>query len=342
MSEESGSKDIDVEIFTAPFALDPIRRVDASGVCGNGEAGAISVVIPTYNGARYIREALESVAAQTHLPDEIIVVDDCSTDDTLAIVEHFAKSSSFSVHAERLPSNSGGPAGPLNAAVAKARGQYIAVLEQDDRMTTDRLERQIAAVNAYSTARFSSGRARNLSTGRFDGFFWQDADQFADVADADTLAAKPPLLHVPGAVAFRALLKRQFMLTNSSFFFHRTLWEECGGFDRRASTASDLSFALGAAARTDFALVNAPIVEFRFHDESLDKQSPTISALNGGIVRLRRAREFPQYAADDVAGVYWKLRLFVLRELWSKRMYWRCAKLITELMRCRLGPHWRS
>lgn len=92
----------------------------------------VSVVIPTYNGARFIRDALESVFAQTQLPDEIIVVDDGSTDDTVEVVKQMTKESPHPVRLIKMTHNSGGPAAPINTGIAAAIGEFIAVLDQDD------------------------------------------------------------------------------------------------------------------------------------------------------------------------------------------------------------------
>jgi glycosyltransferase involved in cell wall biosynthesis len=67
----------------------------------------ISVVVPTYNGAAFIAEALASVFAQTLPPREIIVADDCSTDDTPTIVKHIASDSPLPIRLIRLEDNSG-------------------------------------------------------------------------------------------------------------------------------------------------------------------------------------------------------------------------------------------
>lgn len=106
----------------------------------------VSVLIPVYNVERYVEKALQSVAQQTHDHLQVIVVDDCSTDGTLAIVEKFcAKDARFSVirndrnlHIVKS----------LNRAIAVARGDYFARCDGDDVMEVDRIERQLAYLKA--------------------------------------------------------------------------------------------------------------------------------------------------------------------------------------------------
>ena len=96
--------------------------VNPAGVC------FITVVIPLYNGRDFIREALDSVLAQTLSPDEIIVVDDGSTDDGPDIVADMALSHSITL----LRKANGGQSSARNVGIAHANGDLIALLDQDD------------------------------------------------------------------------------------------------------------------------------------------------------------------------------------------------------------------
>ena len=92
----------------------------------------ISVVIPTYNSGPYIDDALASIWKQTLLPDEIIVVDDRSSDGTPERVEALAKRSPVPLRVIRRETNSGFPGRPMNDGVAAANGELIAILDHDD------------------------------------------------------------------------------------------------------------------------------------------------------------------------------------------------------------------
>ncbi len=96
----------------------------------------ISVIIPVYNGALYIGEAIESVLQQTLKPTEIIVVDDASTDDTAAVVGRYP------VRYERLSQNSGAGAA-RNRGVELSVGAFIAFLDADDYWTSTKLDTQL-------------------------------------------------------------------------------------------------------------------------------------------------------------------------------------------------------
>ncbi len=104
----------------------------------------ITVVMPVYNGAALLPATLDSLAAQSFIDFEVIVVDDCSTDATRACVAGW---SDPRVRLVAMPVN-GGPVLARNAGVAAARGRYIAALDADDLCRPDRFARQVAYLEA--------------------------------------------------------------------------------------------------------------------------------------------------------------------------------------------------
>ena len=102
----------------------------------------VSVIIPVYNGARYLAAAIESVLAQTVKPDEIIVVDDGSTDATPAIMVSYRK------HIIGLNQANRGAASAMNRGVAAATGTLLAFLDADDLWEPNKTEIQLCALVA--------------------------------------------------------------------------------------------------------------------------------------------------------------------------------------------------
>lgn len=107
----------------------------------------ISVVMCTYNGGRYLDDQLESIREQTRLPAELVVCDDGSTDQTLAILHDFAARARFAV---RIVQNGArmGSTSNFDQAIRLARGEYIALCDQDDRWKPHKLERLGAILDA--------------------------------------------------------------------------------------------------------------------------------------------------------------------------------------------------
>lgn len=101
----------------------------------------ISVVLPVFNRASYVGEAIESVLSQTRPPDELIVVDDGSTDDSVAVVERWARPSLRIVRQENR-----GIGGARNAGLREVSGDAVAFIDSDDLWERDKLARQEAAL----------------------------------------------------------------------------------------------------------------------------------------------------------------------------------------------------
>jgi len=102
----------------------------------------ISIAMATYNGAQYIQEQLQSFVGQTRKPDELIITDDCSTDQTEAIVREFAKTAPFTVRFNRNEKNQG-YCGNFNAALMKTTGDLVFLSDQDDVWFPKKIEHMI-------------------------------------------------------------------------------------------------------------------------------------------------------------------------------------------------------
>lgn len=116
----------------------------------------VSVVIPAYNASAHIRSTLRSALDQSYKDLEIIVIDDCSKDDTVARVEEIAREDAR-VRLIELPQNCGAPARPRNIGVRAANGRWIAFLDADDLWHPEKLACQMAALQA-SGAKFCSSQ----------------------------------------------------------------------------------------------------------------------------------------------------------------------------------------
>lgn len=112
----------------------------------SAEAPLVSVITANYNGARHLEPAIRSVLAQTLGSLELIIADDASTDDSLAVIAEAARSDPR-VRVLKARRN-GGPGAARNRALVAARGRYIAVFDSDDLMAEDRLERLVGRARA--------------------------------------------------------------------------------------------------------------------------------------------------------------------------------------------------
>lgn len=107
-----------------------------------------SVIIPCHNSQEYIAVAIESVRSQTYQNWELLVVDDCSVDDTAMIVDTFVKKDKR-IKYFKTNEPSGSPAVPRNMGVQQAKGRYIAFLDSDDAWMPSKLEQQLRMFREY-------------------------------------------------------------------------------------------------------------------------------------------------------------------------------------------------
>jgi len=120
----------------------------------------VSIITPAYKVANFVADTIRSVQAQTHVNWELIVVDDCSPDDTCAIVEQYASDDSR-IRLIKQEKN-GGPAVARATALKSANGRYIAFLDSDDLWLPSKLEHQLSFMGDVDAA-VSFTRFRRIS-----------------------------------------------------------------------------------------------------------------------------------------------------------------------------------
>jgi glycosyltransferase involved in cell wall biosynthesis len=123
-----------------------MKRIESQAmVKGEGICPLVSVILPVYNGATYLKNAIESTLQQTYENIEIIIINDGSTDDSALIIQQFQDSR---IRFFDLPNQ--GLAATLNWAIERAKGDYIARQDQDDICLPQRFEKQVAFLNDHA------------------------------------------------------------------------------------------------------------------------------------------------------------------------------------------------
>ena len=103
----------------------------------------VSVIIPVFNAAKFLSQTLESLLCQTLTNFEVVAVDDCSTDNSVEVLQSFAKrfgGGGVRLRVVKLATNSGTPDTPRNVGIKTARGKYVTFLDDDDFFTPTALE----------------------------------------------------------------------------------------------------------------------------------------------------------------------------------------------------------
>ena len=210
----------------------------------------LSVVMPLFNHARFLERTLASLAAQTRLPDELVVVDDGSDDGSADLVAAFARTAPFPVTLVRQ-ANAGADRA-LNRGMALARGATIALLNSDDGYAPTRLEQLGAALRDDVALAFS------------DVALIDDEDRPADGAYAQTLRQRIGEAE-DGAGLLHALVRHNVSTSTGNLVFRRSLLDATGGFAPLA-VCHDWDFVLAASYASRFAFVRQPLYRYRLHD----------------------------------------------------------------------------
>ncbi|MDR3534604.1 MAG: glycosyltransferase [Rhodopila sp.] len=181
----------------------------------------ITAVIPLYNGAPFIREALQSILEQTLPPDEIIVVDDGSTDTGPDIVAEMAKQHPIRL----LRKENGGQSAARNLGVKHAHGDLIAFLDQDDAWYPNHLAELIKP--------FLETRAVEL------GWSYSNLDETNERGEMITRGFLNPLMDMHPKRDLASCLKQDMFILPSASLIARRAFLSIGGFDERLSGYED-------------------------------------------------------------------------------------------------------
>jgi glycosyltransferase involved in cell wall biosynthesis len=211
----------------------------------------ISVAMCTYNGGRYLREQLESIAAQSRLPCELVVCDDHSTDDTIAILKQFQAQAPFRV---RVIQNSLrlGSTRNFDQAIGLARGEFIALCDQDDRWMPGKLERLADELNdnpflggVFSDADLIDGNGRRTGMRLFGQHKFTPAKQ-------------RKFIRCPTAT----LLKHD-VVTGATLMVRSSVRRYCSPIP--ATWVHDGWMAWMIALHSRLTLIAEPLIEYRVH-----------------------------------------------------------------------------
>ena len=116
----------------------------------------VSIVMPAYNASKTVAKSIMSVQGQSYQNWELLIVDDCSTDDTGLVISGFSTNDGR-IRLIPLSENSGGPAYPRNAAIKEAAGEFIAFLDADDEWLPEKLARQVTFMTRSNFALSCTG-----------------------------------------------------------------------------------------------------------------------------------------------------------------------------------------
>ncbi|MGK7900454.1 MAG: glycosyltransferase [Hormoscilla sp.] len=198
----------------------------------------ISVIIPVYNGAKTIKETIESVLNQTFSDFELILINDGSTDSTLEIVDSIQDS-----RVKVFSYVNAGLAESRNRGIARATGEYISFIDADDLWTQDKLEAQLKALLDKPDAALA--------------YSWTDS------IDESSKFLRPGAHRTVNGDVYAELLVENFLANGSNPLIRSQALAEVGKFDNSLLAGEDWDMWLRLAARFHFVAVPYPQILYR-------------------------------------------------------------------------------
>jgi len=229
----------------------------------------VSIVVPNYNHEKYLRKRMESIFAQSYQDFELILLDDCSTDNSRQILSSYAGDAR--VRLEFNQQNSGTPFKQWNKGVAMARGKYVWIAESDDYADTRLLERLVTILEAQPEVALCYCRSwRVLADGSVAGHF----DTYLDGLDGSRWTRD----FISDGIE---VCRDSFLLCNtvpnaSAVVFRKRIFDEAGGADERLRICGDYKLWIGMALRGKIAYVAEPLNFFRHHEQNVHLTTPGV------------------------------------------------------------------
>jgi len=249
----------------------------------------VSAIIPTYNNADMVVEAVRSVQAQTWPAMEIIVVDDGSDDDTLTRLSEFGDAVKV-IQQENL-----GPAFARNAGIRASTGEIIAFLDSDDLWMPEKIEQCVAALDANPDAGVV-----------YTAVYWHEMDSGLEYV--------LPQYTMSGWMARDLFLECHGVCT-SALVVRRSCFEKTGYFDEDFFRAQDWDLMIRLAEDFQYTHVDKPLTEMRRHRGNLSTTHRDLYAKYNLMVLenalKRRPDLYEELKADSFARAYFRFGMLL-------------------------------
>lgn len=218
----------------------------------------ISAVVPTYNNAEYIADAINSILTQTHPVDEIIIIDDGSTDNTEAIIDAITKKTAHKI--TYIKQENQGPSSARNRGVEAANGDWLAFLDADDIWTPDKIALQVEALEREPLLKLIAADMCEID---------QQGKPLVEsvLAKHQLLEKFQALSGKPVPNALNALLTKNFIPTGT-VLANRAIVIAAGGFNTHIRFGEDLELWAKIAADHPITCLPTVMMHRRQHDNN--------------------------------------------------------------------------
>jgi glycosyltransferase involved in cell wall biosynthesis len=262
----------------------------------------LSVCIPVYNGARYLEESLNSVLGQDFAAYELVVVDDRSTDDSVAVIAR-CKDQRLRTYCneQRL-----GLVGNWNRCLELSRGRYVTLFHQDDVMQPHNLKHKVDLLERHPKVGMVYSDVKIIgANGRVQMDHWPKSI----TPNSDMVAS--------GLDFFVKLISGYNLMCCSSAVCRKECFVQLGTFDPRLSFTADWEMWLRIALHFDVAYLQEPLVHYRLHDSNETYRFRGICELEEEF----RAKRIALHREPERIPDYKALRTRVFQELETRTLW---------------------
>ena len=202
----------------------------------------ISIVLPVYNGEKYLRESIDSILAQTYKNWELLILDDCSTDNSSIIAKEYEQKDKrihyyYNEKNLRLPKN-------LNKGFSLAKGDYLTWTSDDNRYKPTALEKMYNALKTSESAQFVFASCRIIDEeGKEIEYIMVDEESKKRIVGLDSVGA--------------------------CFMYTRKVYEEIGDYDSTYTLVEDFDYWQRIFVKFDTIVITEILYQYRWHDGAL-------------------------------------------------------------------------
>jgi glycosyltransferase involved in cell wall biosynthesis len=222
----------------------------------------VSVIIPGYNHAQYLRQRIDSVLNQSYRYFELIILDDCSTDESREIIDEYVKSfPAISFHYNKI--NSGNPFSQWDYGVKKASGEYIWIAESDDYATVDFLEKSSSVLSANNNLGFVYSNSKIIDENKNSESLVSDLRKSMHESKWSENYQNHGLDEIS-----RFLYLNNTINNVSGVLFRKSKYIEAGYADHAMKYCGDWFLYLRLLLIADVAYIAEPLNIIRFHSRS--------------------------------------------------------------------------
>jgi glycosyltransferase involved in cell wall biosynthesis len=237
----------------------------------------VSIIIPTYNAARFIESAIKSVIHQTFTNNEIIVVDDGSTDNTKGILKKHVENKSIIY----IRQENSGPAAARNNGIKAATGELVCFLDADDLLRPNSIEHRLRVFKRHHEVGvvFTDFRKIFWKSTKEKDFVDDDIRQsnFLKTISTECIKRKDNNIYVFNTNIFYELIVSNFIFTGT-VMMRRDIFDEVGFFDESLMIAEDHDLWLRASRKYNMAFLHIDTATYRFHADNITKDIPLVYA----------------------------------------------------------------